>query len=337
LTDKDGHWAKKVLYRFNRYGKGGFWPTGGLVLDPAGNLYGTTRGGGVNGGETLFELTPTADGTWKHTVIHTFPSGRKDGYGIGGPPILDSVGNLYCSTGDGGAYGYGTVVRLTPKGGGRWKESILHSFTSHGKAGSNPTENVTFDSAGNLYGATEFGGAYGNGTVYELTPNGDGSWKEKALHSFNYESGYPAVCCLRSDSVGNLYGLALYDGPHGGGTVFELSPNRDGSWTAKLLHAFYYFDGSKGYYPGDLIFDSSGDLYGVASGGVVTACDGGCGVVFKLTPKGNGEWKESVVHSFIDKPGDGPLGIVFDAAGNLYGTTAGNLGTTYGSVFEIFP
>jgi uncharacterized repeat protein (TIGR03803 family) len=174
LTDKDGHWAKKVLYRFNRYGKGGFWPTGGLVLDPAGNLYGTTRGGGVNGGETLFELTPTADGTWKHTVIHTFPSGRKDGYGIGGPPILDSVGNLYCSTGDGGAYGYGTVVRLTPKGGGRWKESILHSFTSHGKAGSNPTENVTFDSAGNLYGATEFGGAYGNGTVYELTPNGDG-------------------------------------------------------------------------------------------------------------------------------------------------------------------
>ena len=127
-------------------------------------------------------------------------------------------------------------------------------------------------------------------------------------------------------------------GAHGYGNVFELTPNADGSWKEKVLHQFTGGrDGANSY--SGVIFDAAGNLYGTThAGGDLSDCGGkGCGVVFKLTPKPSGGWGETVLHAFHGTPGASPYaGLIFDAAGNLYGTTSGE-GRNFGSVFEITP
>ena len=340
----------ETLHKFKWVGPGGLYPYAGLVLDSAGNLYGTTVYGGnldacydgnAPGCGVVIEVTPNGDGSWKEKVLHSFRGGKDGAYPYAGV-ILDSAGNLYGTTAQGGSCGYyygcGVVFELTPNGDGRWKEKVLHSF-SGGKDGDYPSAGLIFDSAGNLYGTTGSGGNTGSiGTVFELTPNKDGSWKEKVLHSFedNGKDGLSPYAGLIFDSAGSLYGTTYYGGAASYGTVFELTPNGDGSWKEKVLHSFTN-EGTDGLYPnGGVILDPVGNLYGTTLEGGV----GRYGTVFQLTPRGNGSWKEEVICSLDDgdllKRGLLPYaGLVIDSAGNLYGTASH--GGRYGSgiVFRL--
>lgn len=333
LTQKaGGDWIVKVLHRFN--GRDGASPQASLVFDAKGNLYGTTLSGGAYHVGTVFELTPTESGGWKEKILHSFNG--KDGFFPYSNLIFDTSGNLYGTTYYGGRNGYGTVFELTPDAGGGWKEKILHSFYGNGKDGFFPYASLIFDNSGNLYGTTSQGGSHGGGTAFELIPEPDGGWREKILHSFdfNYEDGFYPTAGLIFDLAGNLYGTTRSGGRSicetGCGTVFELTLTASGSWKERILHTFDRHGGPDGYYPaGNLIFDAAGNLYGTTySGGAYHIG----GTVFELTPEPGGGWKERVLHSFYarEEPGSG---VVFDSAGNLYGTTPGG----YGTVFEIIP
>jgi uncharacterized repeat protein (TIGR03803 family) len=338
-----GGWTEQVLHSFGN-GTDGAYLYGGLILDAAGNLYGTTYVGGTYGHGTVFELTPTAGGGWTELVLYSFCSQTNctdGGFPRDGGLIFDAVGNLYGVTTEDGAYGGGTVFELTPTAGGGWTEQVLHSFSSYPGDGAGPYGSLIFDKNGNLYGTTQGGGTFSNGTVFELTPTAGGGWTETVLHSFNNNGadGFHPADGVIFDTAGNLYGTTLDDGyfgcPRGTycGTVFELTPKAGGGWTEQVLHRF---NGTDGDIPSGLIFDAVGNLYGpTADGG-----DYGGGTVFELTPTADGGWTETVLHSFGNS-GTGavvPVGdLIFDAAGNLYGTSEG--GGTYGggTVFELTP
>ncbi len=311
----------KTLHRFK--GKDGRQLEAGVILDAAGNLYGTTYGGGPAYG-VVFKLTPKPDGSWRESVLYNFQWGF-DGSLPAASLVFDAAGNLYGTTSAGGGACYcGTVFKLTPNQDGSWTESVLYSFMG-GSDGGGPVASLIFDSAGSLYGTTAGGGSFGNGTVFKLTPNRDGSWTESVLYSFmgGSDGGGP-VASLIFDSAGSLYGTTAGGGSFGNGTVFKLTPNRDGSWTDSVLYSF--MGGSDGGDPvASLIFDSTGSLYGTTAGGGSL----GNGTVFKLTPNRDGSWTEQVLHGFSYKDGEYPsAGLILDAAGNLYGTTA--MGGAYG-------
>ena len=137
----------------------GRFPEAGLIIDSKGNLYGTTGGGGADGGGMVFELTPKAGGGWTEKVLHNFPANDKDGEDPFASLIFDAAGNLYGTTSGGGTHSYGTVFELTPKAGGGWTEKVLHSFNEQWHGRVHPLQaSLIFDAAGNLYGTTPFGG-----------------------------------------------------------------------------------------------------------------------------------------------------------------------------------
>jgi len=222
---------------------------------------------------------------------------------------------------------------------------VLYTFKG-GKDGAHPLGSLIFDKAGDLYSTAVEGGVYGNGVVFELIPNADGGWTERVLHTFTggEDGGLPSAGLI-FDTGDNLYGTTavggnLSDCSTGCGVVFRLTPYVHGSWTQKVLHKF---TGQDGEYPSAaLIFDKSGNLYGpTVFSGNLTGCDAsyGCGVIFKLTPNAEGNWKESVLHRFKDNGPAFPKGsLIFDTLGNIYGTTPGCSGThCTGVVFEITP
>jgi len=321
---------EKVLHSFGS-GTDGNEPTAGVVFDSSGNLYGTTEDGGAYGDGTVFELLPRVGGGWTERVVHNFGSGQDGGGAIG--RLLYASGNLYGTTANGGSHGYGVVFELMPKAVGGWEEKILHEFGSNGTDGCAPLAGLILDGSGNLYGTTYSCGAFGYGTVFELTPDTGGGWVERILHDFadNGSDGYSPEASLIFDSYGNLYGTTLLGGVYDDGIVFELAKT-GGEWEETVLCSFDYADGAN--LQGSLLFDSAGNLYGTTSSG-----GEGYGTVFELTPARGGGWAESVVHLFQNgKDGDDPIsGLILDNAGNLYGTTVG--GGTYGSgtVFELSP
>jgi uncharacterized repeat protein (TIGR03803 family) len=328
--------------------------TGGLILDSKGNLYGVDEGGKTTSGVcgygcgTVFELSPQA-GQWKKTTLYEFTGGN-DGKDPSGPLAFDKAGNLYGTTGDGGAYGNGVVFELSPAAGGGWTESVLYAFTGV-PDGVSPFNGVTLDAAGNIYGTT-FQGGIESGVVFELTPQAGGGWNESVLYTFGYgtDGGYPQGSLI-FDTAGNLYGTTTSGGDRncgevdGCGVVFELKANASGGW---LYNVIFTFNGVNGGSPsGQMVFDASGNLYGAtAVGGQLSACDGsGCGVVFELSPGAGGGWSESVLFVFRVAGGgyDGPAGtlingIARDSAGNLYGTAySGGTGGSDGNglVFKL--
>ena len=169
-------------------------------------------------------------------------------------------------------------------------------------------------------------------------PNAWAGAKFKTLHKFTRGSnGIEPEGGLIFDQAGNLYGTTLGSGGHKSGTVFQLTPNQNGGWTEHVLYRFCSLtnctDGSEPQ--AELIFDQAGNLYGTTElGGAQNF-----GTVFQLTPNQNGGWTEHVLHSFLDKPGANPTaGLILDKAGNLFGTTVGDVyRTTFGSVFEVTP
>jgi uncharacterized repeat protein (TIGR03803 family) len=351
VPNADGSWRESVLYTFcsRPHCSDGDTPLGGLIFDQAGNLYGTTVLGGAHGSGTVFQLVPNADGSWRESVLYSFcPTNCGDGALPSAGLVFDLAGNLYGTTSSGGgALAAGTVFKLAPNADGSWRESVLYSFCSRTNCGDGEFADgsLIFDQAGNLYGTTFFGGAHESGTVFQLVPNADGGWTESVLHSFcsrtNCSDGVNPDASLIFDQAGNLYSTTESGGALNQGTVFKLAPNADGGWRESVLHSFCSrtncVDGWRPY--AGLVFDQAGNLYGTTLfGGVPCSDDRGCGVVFKLTPNLNGGSKEAVLHTFADHPGANPTaGVIFDAAGDLYGTSDGDESTTFGSVFEITP
>jgi uncharacterized repeat protein (TIGR03803 family) len=329
-----GAWAAskyKVLYKFTG-GTDGSQPIAGLILDTSGNLYGTTYQGGPSGDGTVFKLTKNSDGSWTESVLYSFAGGT-DGATPYAGVTFDASGNLYGTTQYGGVSSAGTVFQLAPNSGGTWTETLFYSFTG-GSDGANPYGGLIFDPSGNLYGTTYYGGASGDGVVYKLTPNSNGTWTESVLHTFTggQDGSNPQqLGNLTFDPAGNLYGTALFGGGSGAGVVYKLTPNSNGTWTESVLYSFT--GGKDGAYPsGTLIFDSAGRLYGNTQKGGV-----GLGDVFKLTLGAKGKWYERVLYIFQGNQ-DGAYpggGVVLDTAGNLYGTTAAGI-NTHGGVGQLF-
>jgi uncharacterized repeat protein (TIGR03803 family) len=333
--------TEKVLLSFQ--GKKMSFPAGHLIFDSAGNLYGTTGAGGMYGDGSVFELSPTPEGGWTEQVLHSF--NFTDGKYPYANLIFDAAGNLYGTTLDGGAHANGTVFELLPKVAGGWREKVLHNFSATGTEGTSPFTNLIFDAAGNLYGTaysggdvacvTNNGGACG--TVFELSPTEAGDWTLKVLHKFNgIDGAYPAAGLI-FDRGGNLYGTTSGGGSdllNQLGTVFELSRTASGAWTEKVLHDFNAVDDGNQPLAG-LIFDTAGNLYGTTPYGGDGA--GSVGTVFQLSPTATGHWIEKVLYGFITAV-DGAVpraSLIFDTAGNLYGTTSLGGANHYGTVFEL--
>jgi uncharacterized repeat protein (TIGR03803 family) len=270
----------------------------------------------------------------QETVLHRFNNINGDEPIAG--LIFDGSGNLYGTTFYGGTHGAGTVFKLTPQAG-PWEETVLYNFNDAGVGGFYANSRLVFDSSGNLYGSTFFGGAFGAGTIFELSPTTSGPWTLKTLHNFDNRGGdgtYPHGGLIL-DETGNVYGTAGGGGSAGWGIVFELTPTTSGAWTETILHTFTGPDGASP--SSDLIFDRFGNLFGTtASGGSSSACLDGCGTVFELSPGSGGGWTETVIHNFNNANGGSPsAGVISDAAGNLYGAAGGSTGN--GTVFELMP
>jgi uncharacterized repeat protein (TIGR03803 family) len=359
--------AEKTLYTFTN-GADGAYPFAGLTLDADGNLYGAASSGGAGGQGTIFRIAP--DGTF--AVLYSFAGGN-DGASPLAAPIVDSHGNLYGVTENGGgSCNCGTVYKLSRKG----KDTVLHAFTGE-PDGFDAFAPLTMDKHKNLYGTTLDGGTF-YGTVFEVTAKGS----ESILYTFgggnDGDSPYPGVV---PEKHGNLLGSSSFGGTHGFGTVFQLAPGgtktvlydfagssdaaspsstplRDahgnifglakfggGSCNCgavyelnrkgneKLIHSFA--GGSDGFSPGyGLTTDASGNLYGVTTEGGTTNCSGyGCGTVFEVTPGG----KETILYAFLGgSDGSTPYyAPARDARGNLYGTAEYDGANGYGTVYAI--
>ena len=334
-----GGWTERVLHSFG-HGTDGTGPYANLVIDVVGNLYGTTQLGGIHNSGTVFELSPEEGGGWTEKVLHSFNDNGVDGsYPLAGL-TFDAAGNLYGMTQQGGinscdGKNCGTVFELSPRQDGGWTETVLHDFNNNGRDGVNPQAGLIIDDSGNLYGTTYRGGIHNSGTAFELSPQQGGSWTETVLHSFGHDSdGITPDANLTIDAAGNLYGTTYNGGIHGRGIAFELTPREGGGWTETVLHSFG--NGSDGANPyAGLIIDANGNLYGTTlAGGIHTA-----GTAFELSPRQGGGWTETILHSFGNgTDGNSPYaGLIFDAAGNLYGTTLEGGIHSYGVVFEITP
>ena len=334
-----GRWQQSVLYSFGCFDDGKN-PYGGVTLDAAGNLYGTTVAGGTGGvcsGDgcgVVFELTKSG-GLWSENVLYSFTDGV-DGSGPGGGVVFDREGNLYGTTPDGGAYAAGTIYQLSLNGGG-WQEKIIHDFTGGNDGAVGSLGLLLIDSTGSIYGVTELGGAYGAGTVFKLFSSGD-TWNLITLYAFR---GQPDAAFpyggLIADANGNLYGTTYFGGASGAGTVFKVAPGPNiKGWKDTVLYSFQ--GGTDGGSPtSTLVFDAAGNLYGTTSAGGDPGCD--CGVAFKLSPNGGGGGVETVLHTFGTPPDGAYLyyGMTPDGMGNFFGTTVAGGVHGQGMVFELTP
>lgn len=319
---------EKVLYTFTGGADGGD-PSSGLISDKAGNLYGMTYGGGANRQGTVFELE-RSNGGWTEVVLHSFNYDGVDGYSPEGGLIMDKAGNLYGTTTFGGSQVFGTVFELSPSSNG-WTESVLYNFTGGTDGGVPGVGSLVFDGEGSLYGTTQSGGAYGYGVVFELSPS-SGGWTETVLHSFaetTSDGGYPTSVVF--DSKGDLYGTTTQGGTYERGTVFKLSRSTKGSWKETVLHDFAE-DNQDGGIPVSGVTVRGGDLFGATENG-----GPGRGTIYELTRLEN-HWKETRLDKFFANGVDGfgpECVVIFDKAGNLYGTTYGGGRYEYGTVFEL--
>ena len=366
-------WKEKVLYSFQGGTSDGAGPVGGVVSDSRGNLYGALAAYGPgscapmgNYCGAVFQLAPPMHkgDPWTETLIYKFQGkGANDGEFPNGGLIIDSQGNLYGATAYGGtgdcillgvAAGCGTVYEISPpkQKGEAWSETILYSFPT-AKRGYFPWGDLAFDTAGNLYGATMFGGTKGTvcdefyggqcGVVFELSPPkaSGGKWTEKALHDFaSGTDGANPNGGLVLDSKGYVYGTTYAGGGRCGGggcgIVFTLLPptQNGGAWTEKVLHRFSGQDG--GNPVAGVVFDGNGNLY------FTTVAGGGgnfpSGTVGELVPQSRDKWTEHVLHSFQDG-NDGAVpraAILVGPSGELYGTASVGGGADFaGTLFRL--
>jgi len=222
LTPSGGTWMETTLYSPTNNGEGQT-PSGGVILDNSGNMYGVFTGGGSNGGGAVYELSPSGSG-WSMQYLYAF-SGQNGGAAAVGGLIFDPLDNLYGATAAGGVHSGGMVFQLTPDSSG-WIFNLLYSFPSPTctTGGCGPQDRLMMDAAGNLYGTSWGGGAYGFGSVFRLSPSGS-AWTYTSLHDFTGGSdGANPKSNVVPDAQGNLYGTAAYGGINGDGVVWEITP-----------------------------------------------------------------------------------------------------------------
>ena len=326
LAHVNRSWVMHPLYSFTG-GSDGYDIFDGVTIGPDGTLFGVARGGGDAGGwGTLYNLKPPAHACaaapcpWTETTLHAFAGGDNDG-GFPSGIVFDSQGNLYGNTEVGGLYGQGTVYEAT-RSGGTWNFSVIYDFGASAADGGTPGAGPVLDSAGNLYGTTLLGGAYGYGTVFELSPS-KGGWIETILHSFTGSDGdYPGPLGLVFDRAGTLYGATVGEYRRLPGTIFELSP-KDGGWTFTTIYTFP-ISGA-----GSLATDATGNLYGANPDG-----GNGWGNVFEFS---QGEYTD--LYDFTPYGYDGSVSVggvvVTGPGGYLYGTTLSGGAYYDGVIYQI--
>jgi uncharacterized repeat protein (TIGR03803 family) len=319
-----------VLHTFANKRDGGNPDDPSLVADPAGNLYGTTLGGGRFGAGTVFKISTKG----VETVLHSFSSEGGDGQSPVGGVIQDASGSLYGTTEIGGDYdcnppsGCGVVFKIDPAG----NESILHAFSGV-PDGADPHGGLVLDEKGNLYGSTFVGGTGicdvqpTCGTLFKI----DSAGKYEVIHDFsgNPNDGGNPDCNLLINGAGILYGTTFFGGSHDWGTIFKINAHGEEA----LLYSFSgHTDGAQP--AGALVRDTKGNLFGTTySGGT-----DGVGTVFQLDSSGN----ETILHSFSNSS-DGAFpwdGLTQDNSGNLYGAaSAGGVGNcggySCGTIFKL--
>lgn len=315
-------WFTDVPYGDPNDAPDGIDPTGTLTFDAAGNLYGTTSGGGAFGYGTVFELSPKAGGGWRERVLYSFRGYPQDGAYPETGVILDASGNIYgvtpSSPRPGTPYGVGVVFELLNNGS--WHENVLYEFDDD-EAHLSPG-GLIFGPSGYLYGTTTSTNADHNcGTVFELGRKPGGGWDEKTLFVFDCTDGIAPYGDLIFDASGNVDGITQAGGPDSWGVAFQLTPpTAGGDWTEKAL---YNFSSQTGPPTGGLVLDAVGNLYGVAT------------EAFELVTGTDGSW---TYNPLCPVQGIAPVGsLIFDASGNLYGATFGAGYPPNGTVYEITP
>jgi len=286
LSAVAGNWKFHVLHAFTG-GKDGGSPGGGVVLDAAGNVFGTTRSFGAKGYGTLFQISRTLAG-WRLRTIHAFDLGT-DGGSPAGALVLGFDGAVYGTTQYGGnsvnGLTYGVLYKVFQNGRGNWKEKMLYSFHG-GRDGGNPLFGLSSDPLGNLYGVTPRT-IDSWGTAFEFVPNANGKWNHKILYHFHSPKEGPSDPdgTVILDPFGSVYGTTLNgEGAIGDGTVYELTPQSENTWSATPIYSFAG-QGDGSHPIGQLLFDQSGNLYGVTTQGGGTGCaNAGCGTVFEIAP-----------------------------------------------------
>jgi uncharacterized repeat protein (TIGR03803 family) len=306
-----------VLYNF-KGSPDGANPYAGLLMDTAGNLYGTTTSGGTSKFGTVFKVNKAG----KETVLHSFAGSFSDGSFPDGGLVQDANGNLYGTTKAGGTfrYGYGTVFKVSKTG----KETVLYSFTG-GTDGCYPFGTPSIDKRGTLYGTTEECGGSNVGITWKVGKRGT----EIVLHTFGGSDGADPAGGMVWDAKANLYGLTQDGGTYNEGVLYQ---GYDGGGVT-VLHSFdgSFNGGIDGCYPsGSPAVDTKGNLYGTTSG-----CGySNKGIVWKVSKKG----KETILHNFAGGASDGEApyaGVILDAKGNLYGTTTAGGASNGGVVYEV--
>lgn len=334
--DGNGSYSETILHDFGLPGSGdGSSPYGSLLRDPAGNLYGTTQGGGKNNTGTIYMLSPKSGGGWREKILYNFSaSGVTDGASPAAGLIFGKNRTLYGTTTYGGTYGLGTVFQISETNG-VISQKVIHNFGAAGD-GEYPYDPVVMGPDGNLYGTTSLGNP-GAGAVYKLALE-NGTWKETVLYMFTGKNGDGSgmyYVGLIGDNAGNIYGTTSFGGANGNGTVWELVySSKTKTYTEKILYSFSAA-GSDGQYPyGGLTMDGSGKLFG-------TTEDGGDinqGVLFELTKSGSA-WTESVVHSF-DGGSDGEepsANLMLGSNGQFYGLARYGGTSNLGVVYSVAP
>lgn len=341
-----GTWKEAILHSFtSEEGQ----PTAGLAIGSGRELYGVT-GYSVAATGSAFRLTPpgASGAPWTETVLQSFLPEDGTGFWPQAPLVSGPHQSLYGTTSS------GDLFELTPPAvqGGNWSETVLYTFPGYPGDGEQPVGSLVFDARGDIYGVSESGGAYGDGTVFQLSPPAypNGAWTEALLYSFVAQpevTGLPNGVVFGAD--GALYGTTMvgptaaskncYDGC---GAVFQLSPPAQpgGTWLETLLHVFGGDPNNDGTEPNStLLLGTNGVLYGATGGGggVNAGPRGGAGTIFEMVPPSSpgGSWTEVILYIFTGGlDGNGPNGVTFGQDGNLYGTTALG-GDHHGTVFQL--
>ena len=345
MTATGGAYGYGAVFELVNNGGGGYTPVtllrfsntpgvagsdSGVIADAAGNLFGTIPSGGATGDGAVFELVNHGGGAYTPVTLLSFngANGALPSAGL----IADAAGNLFGTTAAGGANGDGAVFEIAKAGAG-YASTPTTLFSFDGASGAGPADSLTVDAAGNLFGVTPSGGANGYGTVFELVRDGGGVYTPVTILSFNGADGRFASSLI-TDAAGNLFGTTSSGGAYGYGTVFELVNNGGGYTPVTLLS----FNGADGANPGGgLIADAAGDLFGTTGeGGAYSAPGLPRGTVFELVNNGGGSYTPATLLSFKGADGAGPVGsLIADAAGDLFGATAGGGAAGDGTAFEI--